>query len=138
MTEQRGRAESAHLDVAGGVAAGVCAVHCLLTPLLIAFGGLGVAASLISERMEVVFVATSLVIGLTSLGPAFVRVHHDPTPLVLFAAGLVALLLTRVLDAPDALERVIVPLCAVLLITSHARNHHACRRCHECESRDEA
>jgi hypothetical protein len=130
--ELRVRARS-RFDTAGGITAGVCAVHCLLTPVIIAFGGLGAVGALVSERMEVGFVAMSLVIGLASLGPAFVRTHRDPMPLVYLAVGFIVLAITRIFDAPVNVERCIVPACAGLLITAHARNHRSCKRCAECD-----
>ena len=138
MLSTRHSQRRSHLDVAGGIAAGVCAVHCLVTPMLIAFGALGTAGAFVSERAEWVFVATSLVLGLVSLGPAFLRIHRDPVPLILFALGLLSLLLARLLDAPPLLERSIVPLSAALLIAAHGRNHRACSRCHVCEAASEA
>ncbi len=81
------------------------------------------------------FVCVSLVIGLVSLGPAFLRAHRDPIPLVLFVCGLGTLLLTRALDAAAAVERCIVPVCACCLIAAHLRNHRACSRCHVCEEK---
>lgn len=126
------------LDVAGGVVAGVCAVHCVVMPMLIAFGGLGLLGAVVSERLEVVFVATSLVIGLASLGPAFLREHRDPVPLLLFAVGFGALAVVRLFHAPPLAERCIVPLCGVLLIGAHARNHRACSHCRVCDGLDPA
>jgi hypothetical protein len=108
-------------------------VHCLLTPVLVAFGGLGLAGAVVSERAEPIFVGVSLLIGLASLGPAFLRVHRDPMPIALFVVGLAALTLARVLDTPPLVERAIVPICAGLLIAAHTRNHRACVRCRVCE-----
>jgi hypothetical protein len=129
---------NSRLDVAGGVAAGVCAVHCLLTPVLLAYGGLGLAGTAISERAEVAFVLVSLVVGLVSLGPAFLRHHRDPVPIALFVTGLGSLLLVRSLGAPRGVERCIVPMCATLIIVAHARNHRSCRRCRVCDAPEQA
>jgi hypothetical protein len=126
------RRRRSRLDVAGGVAAVVCAFHCLLTPIIVAFAGLGIAAAVISERLERGFVVTSLVVGLASLGPAFLRIHRDPVPIALFMLGIGALLLTRGLHLPTAVERCIVPASALLIVAAHARNHRACARCPKC------
>jgi hypothetical protein len=132
------RTANVSLDVTGGIAAGVCAIHCLLTPVLLAYAGLGIADTAISERLEVAFGGLSLVVGLASLGPAFIRMHRDPIPLVLFGLGLGMLFATRLLHAPAIIERCIVPGCALLVIGAHARNHRSCARCRECERRQKA
>lgn len=100
--------------------------------MIVAFGGLGLGATVVSERFEGVFTAISLTVGLASLGPAFLRVHRDPIPLVLFACGLAALAISRLLAAPPIIERWIVLLAAGLLILAHRRNHRACSRCGVC------
>lgn len=127
-------ARRSRLDTAGSITAGVCAVHCLVTPLLLTFGWLGAFGALVSERFEVVFVGASLIIGLLSLGPAFIRQHRDPLPLLLFVAGLGTLLGIRALGIGESIERGIVPVCATLLVMAHWRNHRLCSHCRACSA----
>jgi hypothetical protein len=125
--------KSSTLDISGSVAALVCAVHCLASPLLLALGAiplLGRASSVFeSPVVEWGFVAISGIIGLASLVPSFTRVHRDRVPGILFGLGFGVLVATRLTALTAALEPLAVSAAAALLIAAHVRNQRQCARC---------
>jgi formate hydrogenlyase subunit 3/multisubunit Na+/H+ antiporter MnhD subunit len=124
------------LDSTGAIAAAICAVHCMATPILLTAVSLRFfepfAKALASSLTEWAFVLTSAVIGLTSLVPSFTRVHRDVMPYGLFAASFGLLLTSRLMHVAPVAERVVVPVAAILMIAAHMRNRRQCARCHTC------
>jgi hypothetical protein len=125
--------KSSSLDVSGSLAALVCAVHCLASPVLLSLGAMPLlGASLLESAMvEWGFVAATGVIGLASLVPSFTRVHRDRVPGILFTLGFGLLLATRLVEPTAALEPVAVATAAGLLIAAHVRNQRQCARCRQ-------
>lgn len=86
------------VDRAGMLISGLCALHCLLTPLLVgvvsAFGAFWSAWT----SVESVVIGAALVLGLTSLVPGYLR-HRNRAPLDLFVMGFVFLAASRLIPA---------------------------------------
>ena len=82
----------------------LCFIHCVAGPVLLSIAGLSslVAAS---ESFEPAFVASSALLGLATLIPAYRRKHRRCSCLVLFICGIFCLAVLRHLDGiivPDA------------------------------------
>jgi hypothetical protein len=135
--DQASKAELAvqarRLDAFGVLMSGICAVHCVVVALFLAAVPLAGATLLADPRVESLFVASALVIGLISLGLGFWRVHRDERPMILFAIGALFLLTVRpALAQTPVLEAAVVVLAAGAIITGHLWNrrllhvHAAC------------
>jgi hypothetical protein len=121
------------LDRIGVIASCACLLHCALTPLLIAAIPLLGLSMLADERVEWSFVGISVATGFLSLVPAYLRRHKRGRPLVLFGAGLVLILIARlVLEESFHFELPMVLTGALLMITSHIVNLRLCRSCAVC------
>jgi O-antigen/teichoic acid export membrane protein len=121
------------IDRVGVVASCVCAVHCAVMPFVIGLlplFGLGIFAD---QRTEWALVAVSLVVGLSSLLPAYLRKHKRTRPLFLFTIGLALIFIARV-TFEDTLRAEIpfVVLGALLIAASHFLNRRLCRACPVC------
>ena len=121
------------LDRIGVVASFVCAVHCAVMPFIIGLlplFGLGVFSD---RRTEWALVAISLIVGLSSLLPAYLGKHKRTRPLVLFTIGLALIFIARV-TFEDTLRAEIpfVVFGALLIAGSHFLNRRLCRACPVC------
>jgi hypothetical protein len=127
MSRARSRAI---LDWLGAATSGVCALHCALTPLVLAALPLAARQIISSALLEWMFVAVSLVLGLGSLGHAYRAVHGRASTLVLFLCGLLLLVLARAMaERAPRLESAGVFAGAALLVGAHVLNLALCRRC---------
>jgi hypothetical protein len=131
-------APSGFLDVAGCVASVACALHCIALPvLLVTYPALPLRV-LREPWTEWAFVLLSLVLGVSSFGPAAAS-REGRAPLALFLAGAATLLAVRTLVAQHAphLERIGLVTGGVLLVSAHlmnrARVRHRCA-CVLCEA----
>jgi hypothetical protein len=111
--------------------AGACFVHCVAGPLLLSFAGF---ASLIgiSEKVEPLFLLTSIVLGGTTLLPAYRKKHGRISCLAMFLGGLFCLLVIRHLHWTVAREIIVVGMGAALIIGAHALNLKYSRQCSCC------
>lgn len=121
------------LDRIGVVASCACAVHCAFMPFIIGLlplFGLGVFAD---ERTEWAFVSISLIVGLASLLPSYIKNHKTAGPLGLFAMGLALIFIAR-LSLGDALSAEIPFVIggALIIAASHLLNRRLCRACVVC------
>lgn len=110
--------------------AALCFVHCVAGPLLLAFAGL---ASLIgvSEKLEPLFLLSSITMGAATLVPAYRKKHRRLSCLSMFAGGLLCLML-RHLKWPVLPETIALGMGAGLIIGAHALNLRFSRQCECC------
>ena len=121
-----------HLDGAGMAVSAVCAVHCVVMPLIV--GSLAAAGIgwLRSEALEWLILAGSLTIGLRALLPAFRHRHGKKRCLWLFSSGIASILLARLAQHGSLPETPFVVFGAALIISAHATNHYFCSQCRRC------
>ena len=113
--------------------AALCFVHCVGGPLLLSFAGL---ASFIhySEKVEPVFLVSSLLMGSATLIPAYRNRHRRRSCLAMFIAGLLCLLLrSRFPASSGSIEPVTAGAGAILIIGAHLLNLRFSRQCRCCE-----
>lgn len=118
-------------DPAGVCFSLACAIHCLVTPLLVTalpFAGLGF---LLDERTELFFVLASLTLASGSLAWGF-RIHRQQRVLLTFGAA-AALLVTGRFFLEGPYEIILVAAGAGLVTVSHILNFQFCRSCDFCE-----
>jgi len=114
------------LDRAGVVLSGLCAVHCVLSVVLVSVLGLG-GEVLLSPAIHRVGLMVAVLIGAVALGYGVKR-HGKRGPLVLGGAGL-ALMACAILVG-HGLPEAVLTICGVTLVASahlwNVRKHTAC------------
>jgi len=117
-------------DYAGMTASGICLVHCVAMPfLLAAFPILGLGHEHDSVHSLLVLGVTIPVI--VALLPGFIK-HREPVALLLGAAGLAAFIVAVYVVGPlfgQAWETALAICSSLLLIVAHRRNHGNCKSC---------
>ena len=113
--------------------AGLCFVHCVAGPLLLSAAGLA-SLTAVSEKLEPLFILSSLVFGMMALVPGYRRKHRRFRCLALFFCGLFCLLVLRHVRWAIVPEAIVTGIGATLIVTAHALNLRLARRCHCCEA----
>jgi hypothetical protein len=115
-------------DYAGIGAAAVCAVHCLVTPWLIAAAPL-IGVALLPESTEAVLLSLSLGISSYAMTSGSVRPRHRWPAILLVVCGAATLLAVRAIGEDEsAVERACVVCGAGCLVCGHALNIRSSRR----------
>lgn len=107
-----------------------CAVHCALSPLLIAALPLAAASWLFDDSFEAAFVCASIGMALASLAIGF-RLHRRRSLFVLLGAAGALIAVGRCASSPRA-EIVLVSAGALVLSAAHGLNARLCARCRSC------
>lgn len=124
-------------DMIAAAVSGLCVLHCLLTPLLLLLGGVGVletvlgtvlGTALSSDWVHYVLLVPVIILLAWSL-PAARCQHQDPMPLRIAGTGL-ALLLVSLL-VPAALEPWLAASGGLLLMGAHLLNRNLLHRLSE-------
>ncbi|MET0268474.1 MAG: MerC domain-containing protein [Duganella sp.] len=117
-------------DYAGMTASGICLVHCLAMPfLLAAFPMLGVDHE--HEALHSLLVLAVTIPVVVALLPGFLK-HREPVALLLGATGLAAFIVAVYVVGPlfgQAAETALAICSSLLLIIAHRRNHGNCKSC---------
>ncbi len=109
-------------DLIAAYLSGLCILHCLLTPILLALGGAGLLGHWLgAEWVHFVLIVPVLVLVGWSL-PAARHRHQQPAPLWLGVTGAGLMLLS--LLVPAALEPWLAVSAGTLLIAAHLFNRH--------------
>lgn len=99
---------------------GLCLIHCILTPLIIGVGVMGLAGEILeSEWVHIVMLFPVVALAVFSLPSAY-RSHRAHWPMVMAAMGIAALCSAFFL--PETLELWITIPAATLLIIAHSWN----------------
>ena len=119
---------------------GLCLVHCLALPLLVAFYPVAFVLALSEEFFHWAMVMIAIPISTTSL---FVGCQKHEKRQGLLIGGIALLLLTAPFAAPheainEQMEVVVTVLGALLLATAHIMNFRLCRAAECCDSGEQA
>jgi hypothetical protein len=120
-------------DRRGILIVSLCAVHCVLGPVLLSFAGL---ASLVgvSEKFEPLFLLGSATMGVMALVPAYRKKHGRLSCLALFGSGFLCLVLRHRIELRAiSFESVAAAVGASLIIGAHVLNLRFSRRCACCD-----
>jgi len=90
-----------------------------------------------SEEFEPVFLCGSGAMGALALVPAYRKKHRRVSCLVLFASGVLCLLLRHIRWGDTSLESVATAIGASLIIAAHVLNLRFCKNCGSCQSLSE-
>jgi len=118
------------LDGVGIVLSTACAVHCVLTPLLVVSASQGVLHWLASEQVESAFLTLALTTALVALGCGW-RQHRRLESIGLFAVAAAMVSAGRTLVSDQA-ERVLVVGGGLMVALAHVVNASLCRCCTRC------
>lgn len=122
------------LERAGMIASFACAVHCALTPFVIGVVPLLGMRFLVDERTEWILIGISVVIGVSTLLPAYIRRHRRARPLVIFATGLCLILMGHLglaaIEIPMAVAGGLLVAASQMLNRRFCRNFTTCHHCH--------
>jgi hypothetical protein len=120
------------LDSLGTTVSLACAIQCSLFPLLVGVLPIIGLGFLLGDRLEQVFLATSLVLAVSSFGSGF-RAHRR-FYIFAFLLSASALILVGRLWVDPSYEVPLVVSGTLVLATGHIVNHRLCRLCATCTS----
>jgi MerC mercury resistance protein len=120
----------AALDWIGSFLSITCALHCLLTPLLVASVSLGALGWLAGEGAEVTLLSAAATLAVVVLGWGW-RSHRRLESLGLFAVALILVSAGRFL-VPEAAETPMVVAGGLSIALAHVLNARLCRSCTRC------
>ena len=107
------------LDRAGMLLSGLCALHCLLSIVLVGMLGLG-GQLLLAPEIHRVGLGLAIVVGIFTLAIGAAR-HGNLAPLGIGAAGIA--LMSTALMVPHGVVEAVFTICGVgLVATAHLRN----------------
>jgi hypothetical protein len=107
------------LDGAGVVLSGLCAVHCLLSILLVSVLGIG-GEALLAPAIHEIGLVLAIMVGVVTLGLGVLR-HGQTGPMLIGACGIV--LMATALVVGHGLREAMLTICGVALVaTAHIRN----------------
>lgn len=108
-----------------GIATSVaCAIHCAVLPLILSSLPLFGINIIENQGFELLMIGLAFVVGVYSLYHGRKKHHHSYTPLLLFSAGIV-LMIIKSISQSHALWLLIPAVIAV--ITAHFLNYKLCR-----------
>ncbi len=124
---------SRHLDFLGALASTACAVHCLLTPVVIALLPLLGASFWAAPWLENSVVVLAIVLGLTSLLHGYSH-HRQFRALGLLLGGIVLLVIGRwgIGHTAQFWETTLVVLGGIAVAGAHLINRRLCQVCDTC------
>ena len=107
-------------DLVGVCLSGLCILHCLFTPVLLALGGVGMIGSWLgSEWVHYLLLAPISLMLVWSLPLSWIK-HRNTKPLLIGGLGFSLLLIS--LFVPESAEPVIAVFAGLILIAAHLLN----------------
>ncbi len=127
-TQPAGRNALAFLDASGASMSTACAVHCALTPALLAIFPLVGFGFLADERTELALLALSATLGIASLSAGYC-VHRSGRALAVLAVGLSLLIAGRAAEGweHETIGAALIAGGGLTLAASHLVNRRCCR-----------
>jgi len=122
------------LDMAGATVSVVCALHCLLTPLLLASVPAFATSFGDMEFLHPLFIMLALPIAIISMRSG-VKVHARRMPAILVTAGLALMVSALAFEEIRWLEASITSLGSLCVLIAHLSNNRLCAMCPTCASK---
>ncbi len=107
------------LDGLGVMLSGICAVHCVLSILLVSVLGLG-GEALLSPAIHEAGLALAILVGIVTLGLGVLR-HGEVRPLLIGAGG-IALMAAALAVGHGVAEALLTIAGVTLVATAHIQN----------------
>ena len=122
------------LDRIGITATSLCALHCILLPILLpALPLLGVSF-LADHAWEHVFLLMTGVLGSVALFSGFKRYHRRFYPFYLLFLGIVVYWIKH--DFSESIQPLFIIIGALLIVAAHVVNIKLCNSCKQCTEHD--
>lgn len=126
------RINNSKLDRLGVWITSVCALHCLLLPILIPLAPL-VASSFVAEAwFERVILSASILVGFAALFIGFHQYHRQLYPIYSLTLG--ALIYWNKHAFGEAFEPLTIAVGATFIIGAHIANLRLCKKCKQCKT----
>lgn len=120
------------LDRFGVWLTSLCALHCLLLPILIPLAPL-IASSFVADVwFERVILSASILVGFAALFIGFQKYHRQLYPIYSLVLG--ALIYWNKHMFGEAYEPITIAVGAFLIIGAHLANLRLCKKCNSCET----
>ena len=121
-----------NLDKVGIGASLLCAVHCVLLPILFTTLPLMGIELLENKNVELGFIVFSFAVGCLGLYTSYKKHHHKTLPLLLFVIGISCLLSSNYLlgESMEAFGKI---TGASIIIMAHIINWRHCKSCKICK-----
>jgi hypothetical protein len=121
------------LDRVGAIVSWICAVHCLIVPILVASLPLVGLSFLASETTEYFLIGLSVMIGAVSLLPAYYKRHRKIRTLLFFIAGITLVISADIVFEENLVGKIVTIAAGAFCITAaHFINRRFCRMCPAC------
>ena len=122
------------LDRIGITATSLCALHCILLPVILpALPLLGI--SFLADHMwEHIFLIVTAVLGSIAMFSGFKRYHKKLYPFYLLMLGIV--IYWQKHDFSESLQPVFIMIGATLIVAAHIINIKLCNNCKQCSEHE--
>lgn len=107
-------------DAMGIITSVACAIHCALLPVIMSSLPVFGVNIIHNQAFEWTMIGIALVVGCYSLYHGYTRHHRQATPLLIFAAGFIFLVLKQVFHSNEVIFLSIAVAC---IITAHFFNY---------------
>jgi hypothetical protein len=132
QVESSPKTSNVMLDKLGIWISSLCALHCLLVPLLLPVAPL-IASSFFAEQwFERSILSFSILVGFAALFVGFHKYHRQLYPLYSLALG--GLIYWNKDIFGHEFEPITIGIGALLIIVAHVTNLRLCKSCQSCES----
>ena len=129
---------SAHtLDKWSMRASTLCAVHCVVVPLLLTLLPFGGLVWLKSSALEAGIIGTSVLLAVAAHTRGF-RIHGRCTPAVICAPGVALIVFCRFFEDRGSWIGSSAALAGLIIAGSHWLNHRFCNSCVVCHPQESA
>ena len=116
-------------DRTGTTVSWICAIHCILTPLLFSVAPVLGISFLANEGVEYSLIGLSILVATFSLLPAYRRIHRRSGAILLFIGGISFVIAADTLfDEGPLGNAVFVVVGAGLITSAHYCNHRLCAK----------
>jgi len=122
------------LDRIGITATSLCALHCILLPILLpALPLLGISF-LADHKWEHIFLIVTAILGSIAMLSGFKRYHKKLYPLYLLIIGVV--IYWQKHDFSEAVQPLFIGIGATLIVLAHIINIKLCNSCKQCNEHE--
>ena len=116
-------------DALGITTSVACAIHCAVLPLMLTSLPLFGVNIIHNHTFEYIMIALAFVIGVRALSHGYKNHHNTKTPILLFSAGILLLVLKEVWH--DYATYFLIPAVA-LIVYAHYLNFRLCKKAGTC------
>lgn len=120
------------LDRLGVWITSLCAIHCLLLPILLPLAPLIASSFVASAWFERVILSASILVGFAALFIGFHKYHRQLYPLYSLTLG--GLIYWNKHMFGEAYEPITIGVGALFIISAHLVNLRLCKKCKQCET----